>query len=46
MAYMLADFSANGWLKYQLLWYAESIATNSMLGEFENIFHVSIATCE
>ena len=41
---MLADFSAKGCSKYQLLWCAGSIATNPILGDFEGIFHVSIAT--
>ena len=42
---MLADFSAKGCLKYQLLWCAGSIAINPILVDFEDIFHVSIATC-
>ena len=44
LAYMLADFSANGCVKYQLLWCAGSISTNPILSDFEGIFHVSIAT--
>ena len=42
---MLANFSAKECLKYQLLWYVGSISTNPILGDFEGIFHVSIATC-
>ena len=41
---MLADFSAKGCLKYKLLWCAGSIAMNPILVDFEDIFHVSIAT--
>ena len=44
-AYMLADFSEKGCLKYQLLLCAGSIATNPILGDFEGIFNVPIATC-
>ena len=43
MAYILADLSENGCLKYQLIWCAGSIAMNPMLGDFEGIFHVSIS---
>ena len=42
---MMADFSAKGCLKYQLLWCAGSIAMNPILGDFEDILYVSIATC-
>ena len=45
LAYMLADFSEKGCLKYQLLLCAGSIATNPILGDFEGIFNVPIATC-